>query len=174
MRRCLVAIAKGNADGVRRAKLLCSASFSAVVRVFPITGRSRKIIEGLVTQHTRPGSLYYTDNWHAYASLSVRGNHVVVRKSEAVPKVGIVSMALKASGVMPSIGSTYIAECRKSFSTFTWENFRFASIIGTKTCSLVIEVVTTNPTERNQLVIGTVLGSITLICMELILIIKCS
>ncbi len=56
------------------------------VRVFPISGRSKKIIEALVLEHTKPGSLYYTDDWHAYASLSVRGEHVVVRKERGRPK----------------------------------------------------------------------------------------
>jgi transposase len=59
---------------------------NGVVRVFPIAGRSQKIIEALALEHTKPGSLYYTDNWHAYASLSVRGSHVVVRKERGRPK----------------------------------------------------------------------------------------
>jgi transposase len=33
-----------------------------------------------------PGSLYYTDDWHAYASLAVRGDHIVVRKDRGKPK----------------------------------------------------------------------------------------
>lgn len=57
-----------------------------LVRVFPIKGRDRATIESLVVKHTKPGSLYYTDDWHAYASLSVRGSHVVVRKERGRPK----------------------------------------------------------------------------------------
>ena len=59
---------------------------NGIVRAFPIADRSKKIIEALVREHTRPGSLYYTDDWHAYASLSVRGDHVVVRKERGRPK----------------------------------------------------------------------------------------
>jgi transposase len=59
---------------------------NGVVRVFPIKGRGRRIIEELVMEHTRPGSLYYTDDWQAYAGLSVRGEHVVVRKERGRPK----------------------------------------------------------------------------------------
>lgn len=57
-----------------------------VVRVFPIKGRGRAVIEQLVVEHTLPGSLYYTDNWQAYAGLAVRGEHVVVRKEKGRPK----------------------------------------------------------------------------------------
>lgn len=56
------------------------------VRVFPVQGRSADEITVLVKTHTRPGSLYYTDDWHAYASLAVRGDHIVVRKDRGKPK----------------------------------------------------------------------------------------
>lgn len=56
------------------------------VRVFPVSKRRQRLILPLVRQHTRPGSLYYTDDWSAYASLAVRGGHVVVRKEKGRPK----------------------------------------------------------------------------------------
>lgn len=56
------------------------------VKVFPIKGRGTEKILPLVYQNTRPGSLYYTDDWHTYGSLSVRGNHVVVTKNRGCPK----------------------------------------------------------------------------------------
>jgi transposase len=59
---------------------------NGIVRVFPIPGRHNRIIRGLIRQHTKPGSLYYTDDWHAYASLGLRGDHVVVRKDRGRPK----------------------------------------------------------------------------------------
>jgi len=34
----------------------------------------------------RTGSLYYTDDWFAYTSLPIRGNHVVVLKKKGIPK----------------------------------------------------------------------------------------
>ena len=55
------------------------------VRVSPIPRRNREEVMRLVQTHTKPGSLYFTDDWHAYASLALRGNHVVVRKSGGVP-----------------------------------------------------------------------------------------
>ncbi len=41
---------------------------------------------GFISTHTKTGSLYYTDDWHAYASLSVKGNHVAVSKGKSIPK----------------------------------------------------------------------------------------
>lgn len=57
-----------------------------IVKVSPIQGRGAKKIVPLVIKHTKPGSLYYTDDWHAYGSLSIRGGHVVVRKEKGRPK----------------------------------------------------------------------------------------
>ena len=56
------------------------------VLTFPIASRSRRILLPLIIQHTKPGSLYYTDDWHAYASLAIRGNHVVVEKEKGQPR----------------------------------------------------------------------------------------
>ena len=52
---------------------------NGMVKVFPVQGRGNQELIGLVQTHTKPGSLYYTDDWHAYASLRVRGKHIVVR-----------------------------------------------------------------------------------------------
>jgi transposase len=57
-----------------------------VVRVFPIKGRGRATIEQLVIEHTLPGSLYYTDDWQAYAGLAVRGEHVGRQERERTPQ----------------------------------------------------------------------------------------
>lgn len=59
---------------------------NGVIRAFPVQGRGQRELIGLVQQHTRPGSLYYTDDWQAYASLAIRGNHIVVRKDRGRPK----------------------------------------------------------------------------------------
>jgi transposase len=56
------------------------------VLTFPISSRSREVLVPLIKDHTKPGSLYYTDDWHAYGSLPVRGSHVVVRKEKGTPK----------------------------------------------------------------------------------------
>lgn len=56
------------------------------VLTFPVSSRGRQALEPLISQHTRAGSLYYTDDWHAYASLALRGTHVVVSKQKGIPK----------------------------------------------------------------------------------------
>lgn len=56
------------------------------VLTFPITSRGSWALMPLMTQHTKPGSLYYTDEWHAYTFLDIRGNHVVIRKEKGRPK----------------------------------------------------------------------------------------
>ncbi len=56
------------------------------VKVFPIQGRGADKIIPLIKKHTKPGSLYYTDEWHAYGSLSVSGEHIVITKEKGRPK----------------------------------------------------------------------------------------
>jgi transposase len=56
------------------------------VLTFPITSRGKKTLVPLLTAHTKAGSLYYTDDWHAYTFLDVRGDHVVIRKEKGKPK----------------------------------------------------------------------------------------
>jgi transposase len=56
------------------------------VKAFPLKGRNAQRLIPVISKVTKPGSLYYTDDWHAYASLALRGNHVVVRKEKGQPK----------------------------------------------------------------------------------------
>jgi len=56
------------------------------VLTFPVSSRSREELLSRMAAHTHPGSLYYTDDWHAYASLSVQHRHVVVSKQKGVPR----------------------------------------------------------------------------------------
>jgi len=56
------------------------------VKVFAVPAREGKKVTRLVRAHTKPGSLYYTDDWQAYGSLRVQGDHVVVRKERGRPK----------------------------------------------------------------------------------------
>lgn len=56
------------------------------VLTFPISSRAGETLIPLITHHTKPGSLYYTDDWFAYTVLPIRGNHVVVRKEKGKPK----------------------------------------------------------------------------------------
>jgi transposase len=56
------------------------------VKVFTVPARKGNRVVGLVRAHPRPGSLHYTDYWHAYASLRLEGDHVVVRKEKGRSK----------------------------------------------------------------------------------------
>lgn len=56
------------------------------VKVMPAPSRETEMLIPLIQKHTRPGSLYYTDDWHAYGSLSLRGSHVVISKEDGRPK----------------------------------------------------------------------------------------
>lgn len=56
------------------------------VLTFPIPGRGEKTLVPLMVTHTKPGSLYYTDDWHAYTFLDIRGNHVTIRKEKGKPR----------------------------------------------------------------------------------------
>lgn len=59
---------------------------NGLVRVFPLPARRKAEVLHLIGLHTKPGSLYYTDDWHAYATLAVRGDHIVVRKEKGRPQ----------------------------------------------------------------------------------------
>lgn len=56
------------------------------VFTFPISSRNKETLLPIIEKHVKPGSLYYTDDWHAYSSLSIKGNHVVIRKEKGIPR----------------------------------------------------------------------------------------
>ena len=58
------------------------------VFTFPISSRARENLLKIIDRYIKPGSLYYTDDWHAYSALSIRGNYVVVTKEKGKPKGG--------------------------------------------------------------------------------------
>jgi len=51
-----------------------------------IGSRDGSTLIPLIGQATKSGSLYYTDDWYAYAFLPIRGEHVVVKKQKGVPQ----------------------------------------------------------------------------------------
>jgi transposase len=55
------------------------------VRVTVIPDRKHATLRALIQSQTTPGSLFFTDDYHAYAGLSVRGDHVTVRKTRGKP-----------------------------------------------------------------------------------------
>jgi transposase len=56
------------------------------VLTFPISSRARETMMPYIIRYTQTGSLYYTDDWFAYTSLPVRGNHIIVLKEKGIPK----------------------------------------------------------------------------------------
>lgn len=56
------------------------------VLTFPVSSRAKATLRPLITNHTKAGSLYYTDDWFAYTFLPIRGDHVVVTKDKGIPK----------------------------------------------------------------------------------------
>jgi len=58
---------------------------NGMVKAMPIAAHSRQEVMGQIQAHTREGSLYYTDEWQAYATLKLRGEHVMIRKEKGQP-----------------------------------------------------------------------------------------
>ena len=56
------------------------------VRLSIVPNRRYKTLRREIEEHTRPGSLYYTDDYEAYASVALRGERVVVKKTKGRPK----------------------------------------------------------------------------------------
>ena len=48
------------------------------VMTFPVPDRKHRTLTDLIARHARRGSLYYTDDYTAYASLETRGRHKIV------------------------------------------------------------------------------------------------
>jgi len=55
------------------------------VMTFPVPDRKTGILIPLVFEHMGSGSLSCPDDWHVYTWLSIKGNHVVVKKQGGMP-----------------------------------------------------------------------------------------
>jgi transposase len=55
------------------------------VKAMPIPAHDRASVMQHIQTHTREGALYYTDEWQAYATLKLRGDHVLIRKEKGKP-----------------------------------------------------------------------------------------
>jgi len=55
------------------------------VKAIPIPAHDRVSVMRQIEAHSREGSLYYTDEWQAYATLKLRGEHVMIRKEKGRP-----------------------------------------------------------------------------------------
>lgn len=89
------------------------------VLTFPVASCSRRDLVPLMTQHTKAGSLYYTDDWHAYASLRMRAIMLPSPKTEENPRGVTTSTVSKASGPMQRTGFINIGGCQKGTSIST-------------------------------------------------------
>ncbi len=55
------------------------------VKAMSIPKHDRLSVMREIEAHTREGALYYTDEWQAYATLKLRGEHVMIRKEKGRP-----------------------------------------------------------------------------------------
>jgi len=55
------------------------------VKAMPIPAHDRLSVMQQIEAHTREGALYYIDEWQAYATLKLRGEHVMIRKEKGRP-----------------------------------------------------------------------------------------
>lgn len=55
------------------------------VLTFPVSDRKQRTLLPLIAEHSEPGSIYYTDEYRGYSNLSIRGEHVVVKKKKGKP-----------------------------------------------------------------------------------------
>jgi transposase len=58
---------------------------NGLVTAQPIAAHDRASVLQVIEAHSREGSLYYTDDWNAYATLRMRGEHVIIRKAKGRP-----------------------------------------------------------------------------------------
>ncbi len=85
MKPCLAAEEREvNAAGVLRERLLYLAfteEMHGKVITFPVSDRRKETLIPLIRQHTRKGSLYYSDDHTAYAALNLTGKHQIIAHS---------------------------------------------------------------------------------------------
>jgi transposase len=61
------------------------------VIVFPVPDRKAETLEPLIKQSTKKHSVYYTDDYSAYATITARGKHVTVIKKKGMPVIGHIN-----------------------------------------------------------------------------------
>ena len=89
-----------------------------------------------IKAHTRKGSVYFTDTFHSYNSLTRFGVHGAwsIVYTWSIARRAIILMASKGSGVMRSICSIIIAASHGIISRCISRKSSIASIIVTKIC----------------------------------------
>ena len=88
MKPCLTAENRANEAGEQQGSVLFLASTRETSKVltFPISSRAKETKRPYITRYTQTGSLYYTNDWFAYAFLPIRGNHILVLKEKGILK----------------------------------------------------------------------------------------
>ena len=71
---------------------------NGLVKAQPVSAHDRASILQVIQAESREGSLYYTDEWQAYATLRLRGDHVSGRA-----RVGLVRNAPTSDSKRPSL-----------------------------------------------------------------------
>ena len=59
---------------------------NGIVRCSVIPNRKHATIHRETQERTTPGSLYFTDDYHAYTSFKFKGEHAVITKKKGIPK----------------------------------------------------------------------------------------
>ena len=62
------------------------------VKAMPIPRHDRLSVMREIEAHTREGALYYTDEWQAYATLKLRGEHVIFDSLDPFVPPGLMRM----------------------------------------------------------------------------------
>lgn len=79
---------KGERGWSSSAKLIVFGlvQYNGIIKAVPIAEQSRSDVISRIKDYALPGSLYFTDEGQAYATLRLQGEHVVVRKEKGRPK----------------------------------------------------------------------------------------
>lgn len=119
------------------------------VLTFPVPSRAKDELKPRIIEHTKPGGIYYTDDYDAYSFLDVRGERVIIEKEDGKPKQsghkhangieGFWSFAqnwmYKYRGMYSEYFHLYLKECEFRFNYRDRDLFDFIADLLTKEVS---------------------------------------
>lgn len=108
-------------------------------QAMPIPAHDRVSVMRQIDAHTREGALCYTDHWQAYATLKLRGEHVMIRKEKGRTIGRDHINGIEGPGAMPRTGCIRTAACPANTSLFTRAKFAAVTTTGTKTPTLCLQ-----------------------------------
>ena len=89
------------------------------VITFLVPDRKYDTLMELIKKHTRKGSLHYTDDYTAYASLIMRGKHkLYLMEWMSMSEAMLTLTEWKGFGVMPRLRCIIIEVCTKAVFSF--------------------------------------------------------